>query len=551
MNVLSFIIEAKDKATATLNKIKGQFGELKGDWAKAMEGMKEGSYSGLLSFGMKLLPVIAAVGTGLKGLGEGFKWVGEGLNEFAKIETLTIRMSNLTGSMKTAREAVLQLTSGGNAVDDLFGEEDVIQAAISLKRLSGGALGTASDIKVLAAAAYDTGQSVSSVAHEIGGLAGMIAEGVSGWERYAKGIAKAGIISFETVKSMHDMKEAGRSAGEIIEFMWQAIDQDHTGSLEKARASIEGVRKVANDAMGDMKRMMGATFGGEVNNIWQNLRGGFAAFITDTVNGFMFLSDIITGVLQGKTPKGIYDSALDNYEARNKKAIAESPTTGLAGTINKNASKSDDQKAAEKKAADDRAELLKKQDEAQKKLEDEQRTRKEKVVALSKEKAGLLIDTQSRDSDGTDAAIKAETRILEINAELLKLKKEITAEDEKRAEKEESLMKRDRALREMGMTVDQKREASKKRAAELGRELEKETDPDKRLNIKDKMMDEAEKQASLKGGMRSLSVSDLFTKADKGVSGGQRDPVREGNAILNRIEGILVKIEKAPGGMTK
>lgn len=554
MNVLSFIIEAKDKATATLNKIKGQFGELKGDWAKAMEGMKEGSYSGLLSFGMKLGPAVAAVGTAIAGLGAAIKWLGAGLGEAAQIETFTIRMSKLTGSMESAREAVRALTSGKDAVDDLFGEDDVLSAAVALKRLSGGALGTAADIKILAGAAYDTGQSVSSVAQAIGGLTGMITEGMTGWERYAKGMAKAGVLSFDTVKQMTDMKEAGRSAGEIVAFMWGAVEKDHSGSIDKARGSIDGLSKAAADSMGDMQRLLGELIGKPFATVWNAIKIGFAETISFIFGGLRdvvtFYSSFAGRISAGESIKDAYNNAGKDVYAQNH-STKEAAGGDLTDTINKNASKSDDQKAAEKKAADDRAELLKKQDEAQKKLEDEQRTRKEKVVALSKEKAGLLIDTQSRDSDGTDAAIKAETRILEINAELLKLKKEITAEDEKRAEKEESLMKRDRALREMGMTVDQKREASKKRAAELGRELEKETDPDKRLNIKEKMMDEAEKQASLKGGMRSLSVSDLFTKADKGVSGGQRDPVREGNAILNRIEGILVKIEKNPGGMIK
>jgi hypothetical protein len=519
-----------------------------------MDGMKEGSYSGLLSFAMKLGPAIAAAGAAIAGLGAAVRWLGEGLAESAKIETFTIRLSKVTGSMESAKQAMRALTSGDSAVDDLFGEEDVLAAAIALKRLSGGALGTAADIKVLAGAAFDTGQSVSSVAQDIGSLTGMITEGMTGWDRYAKGLAKAGVLSFDTVKQMQNMKEAGRSAGDIVAYMWEAVEQDHSGSIEKARDSISGLSKSAEDSMGDMQRLLGEMLGKPFAALWNYIKIGFAETISFIFGGIKDLAQFIgafTGALTaGSGIKGAYNAALDNYEAEHNK----NDTTGgpLADTINGRASQSDEQKAAEKKAADDRAELLKKQDEAQKKLEDEQRTRQEKVKALTQERGGLLINTQSRDSDGTDAAIKAETRILEINAELLKLKKEITAEDEKRADKEESLMKRDQALREMAMTVDQKREASKKRAAQLAKELEGETDPDKRLKIKDKMMDEAEKQASLKGnGMSALSIGDVFTKADKGVSGGQRDPAREGNTILGRIEGILVKIEKKEGGMTK
>lgn len=553
MNVLSFIVEAKDKATATLDKIKGQFGELKADWGKAMAGMKEGSYSGLLSFAMKLGPAVAVVGTAIAGLGVAVKWLGEGLAEAAKIETFTIRMSKLTGSMDSAREAVRGLTSGKDAVDDLFGEDDVLSAAVALKRLSGGALGTAADIKVLAGAAYDTGQSVSAVAQDIGGLTGMITEGMTGWERYAKGLAKTGVLSFEAVKQMTDMKEAGRSAGEIVAYMWGAVEKDHSGTIEKARDSIDGLSKSAADSMGDMQRLLGEMIGKPFATIWNAIRIGFAEIISFIFGGIkdaaQFVGTFAGSLSAGDGVKGAYNAALDNYE--NGKKTGQSAGGDLEGTINAKSNQSDEQKAAAKKAADDTAELLKKKEEAQKKLEDEQRNRQEKVVALTKEKAGLLIDTQSRGSDGTDATIKAETRILEINQELLKLKKDITSEEEKRSEKEESLMKRDQNLREMAMTVEQRREASKKRAEALAAQLGKETDPDKRLAIKEKLMDEAEKQASLKNGLHSLSVRDLFTKSDKSVSGGKRDPVAEGNSILKRIEGILVDIKKTPGGMTK
>jgi hypothetical protein len=174
MNVLSFIIDAKDQATATLGKVKNSFAELGNDWKKAMAGMKEGSYSGLLSFAMKLGPMIATAGAAIAVLGVAVKWLGEGLAESAKIETFTIRLSKLTGSMDSAKQAMRALTSGDNAVDDLFGEDDVLAAAIALKRLSGGALGTAADVKVLAGAAFDTGQSISAVAQDIGSLTGMI-----------------------------------------------------------------------------------------------------------------------------------------------------------------------------------------------------------------------------------------------------------------------------------------------------------------------------------------------------------------------------------------
>lgn len=649
-NVLSFIVQAKDQATATLSKIKGQFGELRGDWAKAMAGMKEGSYSGILSFAMKLGPAIAAAGAAIAGLGAAVKYLGEGLADAAKIETFTIRLSKLTGSMESAKEAMRALTQGKDAVDDLFGEDDVLAAAIALKRLSGGALGTAADIKVLAGAAFDTGQSVSTVAQDIGALTGMITEGMTGWERYAKGLAKAGVLSFETSKAMSDMKDAGASAGEIVAFMWASLEKDHSGSIEKARDSIDGLSKAADDSMGDMKRLLGETLGKPFAALWNGIKIGFAETVSFIFGGIkdlsQFLGSFLGALSGGSSIKEAYNIALDNYEQN--KSTKDGSRGDLASDINARAGTSDEQKTADKKAADEHTELLKKRAEAQKKYDEEQRTRAEQIRSLQKEQNDLETSIVW-EPDGSNKRIEAETRILDIKRDVKKLQKEIADEESKEAanvaqrareqanaekdakkdrltsesqykyhaaydkmtpeeklaqteknikrwegirenapdeaskkkasdslidqlkekdrlqkeiadkaddrkKKSESLMDRDRELRESAMTPEQRMAESRKRAAALEKQLAAEKDPDKQLEIKSKLMDEAERQMSIgkekDGGRRSLSWGDV---AEIGYGQkGKKDPAREQVEKLNNIEQLLKDIRGfGPGGMTK
>jgi len=386
-NVLSFIIDAKDKATATLDKIKGKFSELRNDWKHAMDGMKEGSYSGLLSFGMKLAPTLVAAGAAIKGLGQAVKYLGEGLAEAAALETFAIRMSKITGSMDSARASVRALIEGADAIDDLFSTDDLMNAAISLKRLSGGALGTAADIKVLGGAAISTGQSLSSVSQSVGSLIGMITEGAPGWERMAISMAKTGVISFETATKMRKLKEEGKSAGEIVSVMWDEINRSHSGSIEDVRKGMSGLGKAAEDSMGDMKRLLGEMIGKPFSDLWNGIKIGFADSMTFILGGLKDLAQFIgvfTGALAGgASAKEALEATVDNYE---KEHSTKEKKTDLRASVDSQAGESEEQIAAKKKLAD----LIKKRDEAQSKMKLDQMAPEEKLAALEKQKAAKL-----------------------------------------------------------------------------------------------------------------------------------------------------------------
>jgi len=129
------------------------------------------------------------------------------------------------------------------------------------------------------------------------------------------------------------------------------------------------------------------------------------------------------------------------------------------------------------------------------------------------------------------------------------LKKEAADKAEAMAEREGSLMERDRELRESRMTPEQRLAESRKRQSDLERQLADEADPEKRMALREKIMDETERQAGLveNPGRKSLSLGDVFERMygqDK-----PKDPAREQVSLLKDVKLVLEKIEKKKGGM--
>ena len=128
---------------------------------------------------------------------------------------------------------------------------------------------------------------------------------------------------------------------------------------------------------------------------------------------------------------------------------------------------------------------------------------------------------------------------------------EITEKGQDRQKKEESLMMRDREMRESSMTPSQRIAESKKRAGDLEKQLGTERDPDKQLDIKAKLMDELQAQMSISKqdtGRRSLTWGDVAEKG-YGQQPGKKDPAREQVEVLHRVETLLKDIKAKPGGM--
>lgn len=443
MNALSFIIEAKDKATATLGKLKSTFTELRNDWQKAMSGMKEGSYSGLLSFGMKILPMIGAASLAFKAFGASLRWVSEGIQEAARFEKFTDQLARVTGSVKLARAELKALTEGGFAVDDLFDEADIVAAAIALKKLSNGILGTAGDMHTIAEAATATNQSMLEVSQSVGMVISKLLAGDTYWSRFATQMVKSGTLSMQTVVAMQKMQTEGRAAGDIISYMWASLNGANAGAIDDARKGIEGLSKAVDDARSDAKRAWGEFFAPIQKGI-DHARIAWFRFVEDLSkkpSGWMGamgpVGSTIGHIIEGQMGKNQTPSVEENktgsaaIKAKAKEAAAK---MGMSpDDFEKQWKEKED---AEKKAAEDAAktheEVLKKKADAQAKYDEARRTKAEQLAALEKNRTNLE-QTIGIGDKGSDARLEAEAEILNIDTEILKIKKEISDEEAKAA----------------------------------------------------------------------------------------------------------------------
>jgi hypothetical protein len=325
-----------------------------------------------------------------------------------------------------------------------------------------------------------------------------------------------------------------------------SLNTKYTGTLDEARASLDGIRKAADDAAGDAAKAWGENYQVTVGYFhkiregWWNLVEFFASHPISIAG----ISQGVTEKLFGKKKDESKDGATsaEDIIAKGNAAAANSTETEEARV-----KRIDQEKKTAEEVLKTRTDLYAKLDEAENKHQEAQMDEKERLNKLQFDASGLEDQMQFYSGDNR---IAAEAKLLGIKTEILSVQKDIRSEEEQLAGKAESLMKRDRDLREMSMTPEQKRDASKGRQADLEKQLADEKDPGKRLDIQAKIMDEFEKQSSLgKKSMHSLSVGDLYAKNDK--NGGRADPAHEQVDVLKRVELLLKDIKNKPGGMVK
>jgi myosin heavy subunit len=350
---------------------------------------------------------------------------------------------------------------------------------------------------------------------------------------------------------MEQMKASGRSAGEMVAYLMTALNTKYTGTLDEARSSLDGIRKAADDAAGDASKAISENYMGMMK-VFSRIREGWWSVVeffarnplslnmTDNAAGASraladkFLGDKKRGPGEGPT-------SIQDMIAKGNAVASAAPETDEARKV-----RLDGEKKVADEAAKIHADLLKRKEAAALAYEEAQRDRAQKLEDRQRKRldAQMWANTMT---PGSNAQIENEAKVLELNKEILEIKKDIAAENER---KSESLMMRDRNLREMSMTPEQRRNESRKRQDDLEAQLAAEKDPGKRLDIGAKLMDESEKQASLsKGaGMKSMSIGDLFTKS-WGQQRGKQDPAHETSETMKRVERILINIEKKRGGL--
>lgn len=447
MNVLHYIISGENRLGAVLQKVKSEIAQM---WA----ALKGAGADGAMATMVKLITIFQAggvaanlFGRALRIAGDAIAYVGKGVQMNAEIEKMAIRMSRFSGSVSQARAEIRQLFESENSVADMFDESEILGAALALRRLSEGALGSASDMKLMADVALMTGQGLGEVSQEVGNLVSKMIRGDDSFGRYLEQMVKAGVIAptvaARIVSMSAEVDASGKkihTAGEMVKYMIAALETGAGGTTNAMRDSMSGLAIQAKDAAEDANRAWGAAFGGMAKMIlhlqiaWHNFSKTVAESMPLVLEAMGPLTAIFKPSLwkqEGEPGSG--NNRLRDIEKNVNSVAGKMPKTPeeIAAEISteKEATKEAEAQAKQKlKAANDRKERATKDLAGTK-------SNVEQLSAATKEQADLRYEMRiGRMAPGTAERIDAEARILELDRDILKIKKDIADEEKKAAE---------------------------------------------------------------------------------------------------------------------
>lgn len=229
------------------------------DVTKAAGGASTGLGGASLS-ALKLGGALAILSAAFKVVVAAAREMGRAIESAVQFQTQTFQMRMLTGSMKEAREVMLQLTEGKQAVDHIFGSTAVVDAYRKLHNYTGGALASAYAVRVLGEASLKTGKDIGSMADTVGRAWQAITSGANMDTGSVKGLMDEGLVSQEFINQLKRMKYEGRSASDIFMALWNEIEQRGAGSVNTLAGSIDDLRKRIADTKGTIRTQMGEWF---------------------------------------------------------------------------------------------------------------------------------------------------------------------------------------------------------------------------------------------------------------------------------------------------
>lgn len=573
MSLLSFIIEARDKASEVIGKVSKSFESMR-DMMTGIKGAIAGALSvtAITSFAKSVLEYTGQIKDASEATGISTERF-QALSIAARMNG--VGMDQLSGSIARIRN--LQGSIGSDkGIQDTFGKIGMSIADVQNADSEGLLLGIARGIK-------ETGD--ASVAFDVfgrsaAGLLTTLNELADGWDPLVAKM-KSGIISDADIQRMDELGDildntlvktkswgataagvwadlaaiAGRmSAGEGL---WEAggnnaqshIDEKKNRDAElKAR---EDARKASERLAAEDREKKDL---GVAQKEGQGLGEQFAKSNMSDKDYAARLDEKSIALAAAANEEGL--TALDRQTRMNEALKVEIELRTLQKKI-----KEDDSRKTEE-ANRKTEEAKRKTEAADKSLKDAEKGR-DRYLELKKSPEEQLKDFEAKIAK--TKPLLASEKDPEKKADLLKeqtsnaeerdrLKKEIDDKKKARADKEESLMVQDRELRESAMSPAQRMAESKKRQADIEKQLAAEKDPDKKLDLRGALMNEMKNQTSIekdsKTGRKSLSWGDV---AERGYGqSGKKDPAREQVERLHNIEELLKRIAGfGPGGMTK
>lgn len=570
MSLLSFIIEARDNASKTINNVKQSFSGM-GSLLGGLKGQILSAFTvgAVVSFGKSVVDYVgqikdASEATGIasdrfQALAIAAKTNGVGMDQLAGS---IARLRNLQGSIGSDEGVQKTFSKIGMSISD-------VQAADPEQLLAGIAKGL-----------NETGD--ASVAFDVfgrgaAGLLTTLKELENGWDPLVEKM-KSGIISKEDIEQIDEFgdkldtlaikaKSFGAGMGIGLVGLGKALyamswlkspleplremaaerhaavkqNEDRKKLMEEARKASEKMAAEEAEAKKTKISMDAAQKEG------QGLGEQFAKSNMSDKDYAARLEEKSIALAAAANEEGL--TALDRQTRMNEALKVEIELRTLQKKI-----KEDDSRKAE--------EAKRKSEAADKSLKDAEKGR-DRYLESKKSPEEQLKDVEAKIAK--TKPLLASEKDPEKKADLLKeqtsnaeerdrLKKEIDDKKKARADKEESLMVQDRELRESAMSPAQRMAESKKRQADIEKQLAAEKDPDKKLDLRGALMNEMKNQTSIekdsKTGRKSLSWGDV---AERGYGqSGKKDPAREQVERLHNIEELLKRIAGfGPGGMTK
>lgn len=551
-NVLSFIIRAKDEVSATLTRIKSAFGGMGGSLAGAF------SVTAIAAFGKSVLNYVGQI----KDASEATGISTDKFQALAMVaKTNGVSMEQLTGAIARLRN-----------VQGSVGNDKNLQSAFASLKISIKDVQSSNPEQLLASIAKGLGETGNaSAAFDLfgrgaAGLLSTLKDLEAGWDPLVQKM-RSGIISESDIERIDQMGDTLDTTGTKLK-AWSAVAigawanlNAWIGKMSAGESMLDAAVNVRNDNAAAMRERREKREAAEVLRQAEEVARKKKADLdeADKESGELSKQWVKANLsdeeykkrLQGEV-NALVDAAneqgLDELELRKRQNEALKATIELRQIERAEAEKTLE---AETKAQKDR---LKNESDYSDKSKMDKLTPEQQLESVNNK---INEAVKARDAAKTEVDKKAASdTLIGLLEKRDGIRDKIKSKAEERAESNESLIQRDRDLRESAMTPAQRRAASQKRVEELKGKLAKETDPDKQLKLRGKLMDEAEKQAGIgKDGKpasfeRSIGMGDIFTR--RFGQQHKKDPAEDAANSLKSIEKILKNIEDfGPGGFGK
>jgi hypothetical protein len=221
MNVLEYILRAKDESSAVLQNAKSNI-----SGSVRSVGSELGS---LVAKGASVVGVFLGIKNGIQ----------KAFSEFAGFERIQAQFETLLGSADAAAKRTEEIQSfKGGAAGGLFGEEDIAKASMNLEKLTGGVLAGQSAWQMLGDVAAGTGNTMESVSFAVGKAFGQLAEGLP-IDRALMQLQQLGVLGPEAIKQLKDLEDAGGTLAQKWEIVSAALEK-YNGAMEKQKATTGG-----------------------------------------------------------------------------------------------------------------------------------------------------------------------------------------------------------------------------------------------------------------------------------------------------------------------